>query len=221
MNELIPMNQLSPSKFDDDATFNSISTSTSYLPRLQLFGSNSEHVKCGRIPMAHYGLVLSKDRLEDLGDIVEVCPISFRPKAMRMKSDNSAPESFFDPKSPDFLKIKDSSKDQDSGCSYGPEFLLYIPSVQRFATYFMNSETSRRQAPELRALLRRGATLKVQLIKTTKYSWHGPVVTPCLSLFDVPPMEEVIRQKNKFDNPEDSDSEFNTEELDSEPSRVR
>lgn len=98
-----------------------------------------------------------------------------------------------------------------------PEFLLWVPNAQRFCTFFMSSKTSRRQAPELRALLGRGATLKVQFIETSRYSWHGPIVVPCSTPFtNLPNPVELKRQRDVFCNPEESSLEFDAEKLEAE-----
>ncbi len=104
---------------------------------------------------------------------------------------------------------------------YGPEFLVYIPSLRRFATYFMSSKTSRRQAPELNALKGRGATLKCKLIETPKYSWHGPVVTVCnTQLSNLPSSEDVEEQLGRFNNPDESSVEFNPTKIEEDAERA-
>lgn len=212
-NSMIPYTELSKSKYGDDAVFNELATSSDFLPRLQLFGSNSELVKRGKIPMAHWGVVIQKDQLEDLGEQVDCLPLSWRPKAMRLRNEGEAPLSYFNPKSGDFLTVQEESEIQDSGCSFGPEYLVYLPAVKRYATYFMNTKTARNQATELRALIGRGATLKVKLIEAPKYSWHGPVVTVCQTKFEVPSLEDMKKVLEKFNNPDDSSVDFDPKKL--------
>jgi hypothetical protein len=209
---VIPSDNLPLSKYGTDDVFGEVSTSSGWLPRLQLFGSNSDLVKQGKIPMAHYGLVLGQDQLEDLGEKVDVVPISWRPKAMRMKEGGS-PLSYFNPKSEEFLAAQRDSEVQDSRCMFGPEFLIWIPTLNRVATYFMSSKTSRRQAPELRARMGRAATLHVQFIKTAKYSWHGPTVTACSTPYPSPDLEKLKSFVDSFNNPEDSSVDFDPERL--------
>lgn len=169
--------------------------------------------------MAHYGLVLGKDQYEDLGAQVDVLPISWRPKAMRTTGGGdkgTLPVQYYDHALPEFKAIQVESEKPNSGCMFGPEFLLYIPSANRYATYFMSSKTSRRQAPELKALMGRGATLKVQYIETASYSWHGPVVTVCLTRFNVPELEEIKGHAERFNNPEPTNIEFDPAKLEAE-----
>jgi hypothetical protein len=221
MNDLIPAEEISTSKYGTQDNFTAIAVTSSYLPRLQLFGSNSEMCKTGKIPIAHYGLVVQKDQVEDLGAEVDVIPVSWRPKAMRITEGNAAPLSYYNPQTPEFLQTQKDSEQPNSGCMFGPEFLVYVPVMKRFALYFMSSKTSRRQAPELRALIGKGATLKTQFIKTPKYSWHGPTVTICNSQLDVPSMDEVRSQAEAFNDPEDSSIEFEPAKMEAEPERPR
>ncbi len=224
--ELISTNEFGISKYGSSEDFDLVATTSSWLPRLQLFGANSDPVKRGQFPMAHWGLVIQKDQLEDLGPEVDVLPISWRPKAMRMGDGNGNPVSYFNPRAQEFLDIQKDSEQQDSGCMFGPEFLIWVPSVRRFATYFMSSKTSRRQAPELRALMGQGASLEVQLIETQKYSWHGPVVKRVLGqISELPSLEDVKKYTSSFNNPEDSTIEFDPASLENKkedaPQRVR
>lgn len=213
--EIVPVANLAQSKYGTDDVFNEMASSSDFLPRLQLFGSNSEYVKRGLIKMAHYGLVVRKEQVEDLGDQVDVIPLSWRPKAMVMKKDGSPPLSYFDTNSTEFVDVqkKANSGEKDTGCSYGPEFLLYIPVAKRFVTYFMNTKTSRNQARELNNLKGKVATLKVKYIKNQSYSWHGPEILTSSATFDSPPSDEMNRQLHKFNNPEPFVQDSDTEEL--------
>lgn len=98
---------------------------------------------------------------------------------------------------------------------FGPEFLIWIPGAnpQSFATFFCGNKTMRREAPNLRGLIGRAATLKVTLIETKKYSWHGPVVVPCSTPFDLPDMEEIKAQVSRFNNPPEQDVEKAEEDV--------
>lgn len=210
MNQLIPVDKNEVSKYSTTEDFLAVSSAT-FLPRLQLFGANSELVKKGKFPMAHYGVVTQKDQAEDLGPEVEIIPIAWRPKAMRLID---TPVSYFNPKSEDFMSVQKDSEQPNSNCMYGPEFLIWIPALQRFGTYFMSSKTARRQAPELRALLGCGAVLGCQLIETKQYSWHGPTVKRAVGeITNLPSEDEVDRQRKTFNNPEESTIEFDPAKL--------
>ncbi len=191
-------------KFGDDA-FGEVSTSGKYLPRLQMYGSKSEQVTAGKIPMAHYGLVSGKDNIQDLGGSVNCIPIAWRPKAMDVGGDEII--TVFDHLDSEFKRIQADSEVANSGCMFGPEYLVWIPSARKFATLFMSSKTARREAPAIKERLGRPTTLVVELIKTKKFSWHGIVCQPCSTPFDLPDDEIVDEEVEKFNNPPKSEVE--------------
>lgn len=203
-NQLINVTEMGVSKHADDKTFDSMS-SGGFLPRLQLMGSSSTAVKEGKINQGHYALVRGKDQIEDLTKEVNVVVLAWRPQALEIGAETVL--SVYNPKHPDFSRIAEKSEEADSGCMYGPEFLVWVPSHKVFATFFMSSKTARREAPQLKGLLGRAATLKAQLIKAKKYAWHGPVVTPCSAPLDLPNMEEAQVEVNKFNNPPENETE--------------
>jgi hypothetical protein len=203
-NELINVSEMGVSKYADDKAFESMS-SVSFLPRVQLMGSGSNAVKEGKINQGHYALVTGKDKLDDLTKELPVLVLAWRPKAMEIGAENVI--SIYNPASAEFKRIAEKSEEPDSGCMYGPEFLLWVPSSRTFATFFMSSKTARREAPQLKGLMGKSALLKSQLIKAKKFAWHGPVVTPCSQPFDMPGMDEVKDQVQKFNNPPENETE--------------
>lgn len=202
--ELIPMGELGVAKFADEKTFEALS-SNAFLPRLQLMGSSSTAVKEGKISQGHYGLVRGKDQVEDLTKETNVIVLSWRPKALEIKE--SSVVSVYDPKSPEFKRITEKSEEPDSGCMFGPEFLVWVPSHRTFATVYMSSKTARREAPVVRGLMGKAATLKAQLIKAKKFAWHGMVVTPCSQPLDLPDLAQAKEETAKFNNPPSEETE--------------
>jgi len=203
-NELIPKEltggALTECSFDD-----LVSGGDSYLARLQLYGSKSDAVAENLIGMGRYGLV-KDDIIVDLGPELDVIIICYRAKALQISGDNIITE--HDPRSDIYQKIKELSKTKDSGCMHGPEFLVWIPSQEQFATYFASSKTARREAKKMEPLVGKAATLKCKLIETQRYKWHGPVIVPCSTPLDVPPIEDIQEQVEKFKNPPKSDIEI-------------
>lgn len=187
-----------PSRFDDDA-FGAVATSSKFLPRLQLFTSNSDPVKEGKIPMGTYGLVTGKDQITTLGDEVSVLVLAWRPKALDLGGDDIV--SSFDHNSDLFKSIQKQAEVPNSGCMFGPEFLVWIPSLETFATFFMGSKSMRRESPNVKALLGGPATLKVTLIKTPKYKWHNTITTKCSTPFNIPDLDDVLTHVEVFNNP--------------------
>ena len=104
-------------KYVSDEAFDAISMAGSYLPRLQLFGGNSDAVKEQKIPIAHFGLVRSKDQIDDMGASLDVIPVSIRFCAMRLEEGNVV--SVFNPEHPEFKQIQEDSELANSRCMYG------------------------------------------------------------------------------------------------------
>lgn len=186
-------------KYNSDDDFNHLSTTAGFLPRLMLMSSGSNLVKEGKINQGCYGLVRSKDQVDDLTKEVPCLPLAWRSKAMKITNDEVI--SIYDRKNSLFAEIVELSEVKDSGCMYGPEFLLWVPSAKCFATFYASSKTSRREAPQLRDKIGKPALLKIRLIKGKKYSWFGPVITACSASFGIPSVNEITEQVTKFNNP--------------------
>lgn len=202
MNQLIPTNAMDDKEL---VNFDSVtSNKTSYLPRLQLFGSKSDACAEGKIGIGRWGLV-NDDVITDLGVSTDVIILAFRPKALDTSSDTVINN--HDADSEIYATIREKSREKDSGCMYGPEFLVFVPSEDVFATYFASSATARREAKKLRVLIGCGVTLKCHLIEKGRFKWHGPIVLPCSAPLDVPDLTIVEVQKEKFRNPPVSDVE--------------
>lgn len=208
----------SVAKYVTEEDFQSIATSSKFLPRLQLFGSNSEVVKEGKVPVGVYGIV-NGDKIEVLGNEIRAWVISMRLKAMRTDTDPIV--AYYDPKSEQFQKIKAASEVENQGPLCGPEFLIYLPNEKKFVTFFMCSKTMRREAPNVKDLLKRAATFKITLIKNAKFSWHGPVVTACSVPLPQPDLEVLREVLTNFNNPPETEVEVIDEKAKAATSRDR
>lgn len=191
-------------KYNDEKTCSEIVTASSFLKRIQLFTGSSPTIAAGLIMPGHFGLVHTKDNIEDLGVAMDCLPIAWRFKAM---SFGEAVISVYNPKSDQFKDIMAKSDIPDSGCSYGLEFLIWLPVQKLFVSYFFNSKTSRRTAPDVKNNLGKPITIKSNLIKKPKQSWHGPVVVLCSTPFEMPDDDDVLDQATKFANPKESEVE--------------
>lgn len=215
-NSLIPTD-LTGGELAPKGTFSAIVAGGDYLPYLQLFGSKSDACAEGKIGIGRYGLVKDK-QITDVGAELDLVIVSWRSKAVQSGDDfiidynPEIDEASGEIRNPTFKRIVDLSTVRDSGCMYGPEFLLWIPSANTFATYHMNSKTGRREARNMEPLVGKAATLKCHLIEQGKYKWHGPVVTGCSTPIDPPPDEELRNQWTKFHNPPKSDVEVANDE---------
>ena len=197
---LIPAFQ---SKYDD-TDFQGVASGGKWLPRVQLFGSNSDAAKMGLIPIGTYGLVNGKN-LIPLGNEVDVLVVAWRPKAMEIGDGEVT--SAFNPKSALFKDLVAKSDEADSGCMFGPEFLVYLPGQKQFATFFMGNKSARREAPAVKSCIGKAATLKVTLASNKKYKWHTSVCVACSTPFDLPAIDEIKEKANEFCNPPDAASE--------------
>ena len=198
-------------------SFDSMVTGGDYLPRLQLFGSKSDACAEGKIGIGHYGLV-KDETITDLGVEIDIAIISWRSKAVQIDGDNVVvdhkPEIDKDGNitNPVFNKIVQLSRVKNSGCMYGPEFLVWIPNARVFAIYHMNSKTARREAKNMEPLLGKAATLKCHLIDNGRYKWHGPIVIPCSAPIEMPSEDKIRSEWTKFQNPPENDIETVEEE---------
>lgn len=191
---------------EDDSLFSEIASSVSFLPRIQLCGSNSQFAKEGKIGINRFAMVDNKEPI-DLGSTFDCLPIIHRYKALRIGEGSVM--NYYDPRSEAFKQIQVESEEQDSGCMFGPEFLLWVPSQKRFATFFFSSKSSRREAPALKTLMdsRRASTLTCKTVKGKKYVWVVPVPVPCSTPIELPELEEIKKEAESFANPKESEIE--------------
>ncbi len=170
---------------------------SSFLPRLQLFDSNSKPCKQKLVNQGHYGLVVNGN-VSDLGDEIKLFIVALRSKAMDL---NNGVRSYYDPTNIEFTRIQGRSKIKNSGCMCGPEFLVYMPDLRKFATFFMSSPTLKREAPNVKSQLGKACTLRSRLIDDGKYTWYGPVSSACSVPLDPPPADKMHAEIEKFKNP--------------------
>lgn len=187
-------------KYTDD-DFNKVVTA-GYFPRLQLMTAKSDECIAQRFPVNHYAFIRDQDYI-DLGETVDCLPIAWRPKALDV-SDRSTVISVFNPDSDEFKRIYSESGIQDSGCMYGPEFLIWVPQIKQFACLFMGSKSARRESGNIKNKLQQPITLKSKLIETAKYKWYSPVTTVCTTPFELPTIEALQDAVDKFNNPPES-----------------
>lgn len=180
----------------DMAVFNGLVEGSSF-KRFQLFGSSNDATKEGKIGMGHFGIVDGQE-LIDAGDSVDCLICDWRPKAMRLGDEMLV---LHDPEDEAFKKIVSEADVKDSGCMFGPEFMLWMP-VHGFVPYFLNNKSSRYEARAMAALVGKAATIKSVLVKGKEHSWHAPKVKPCSVPFDSLPAEDEFKAEiERFRNP--------------------
>lgn len=208
------------SKYGSEEAFAVVATSTQFLPRLQLYGANSEYVKEGKIGMGRWGLVRTKDQLEDQGPECNILAVSWRPKALEILKAQNEVLAIYNPQSLDFKRIASrADNEKDSGCMYGPEYLVFLPNsggLGDWATLFLGNKTNRREAPKVKARLGLMSTLKVHLIRNKQYSWHGPICVPCSVIPPIVGTEEfkiaLNKERDVFNQPPESEKELAPED---------
>ena len=191
-----------------DDMFDAIKTSGKYLPRLQLMTSNSGQCKAGEFPINHYARVADSD-YRDLGTSVDVFIGPWRPMALWDTPDGNMLISY-NPMIVDgrptgvFAEIQaEADKPGMTGAMYGPQFLLWVPSCQEFMTFFMASKTARRASTQVKALMGHPGTLGSKKIESKEHVWFGPTCVACSTPFEMPAAEELKRQVDGFNSPEE------------------
>jgi len=167
-----------------------------FIPRIQLYGANSNAVKDELITQGRYGYPVKKNEVVDLGKEVPCIPLSWHFKAMDFGEET--PIVTFDPKTDLFKEIQHRSDTEEmGGCVYGIEFLLFVPQEDcpDYVTYFLYSKSARRVAPAIRSYMGKAAVLKIDLVRKGKNAWHVPVVTQCSVPFDKLPDNEELNKK--------------------------
>jgi hypothetical protein len=213
---------------EDD--FNDLAKGGDFLGRLQLF-TKGEAINKRLIAPGQYGIPISADKVQVLGDAVDLLVLARRVKAMDM-SDRNAIITNYDRNSDVFKGIMERSEGEDSGCMYGPSFLVIERTTGKFLEFFCGSGSSRREAGNLYPFVPAEAkgnegeegyepargpgyvTLKANIAKSKngKFSWHVPVVLPCSTPFaKLPSLEKQLEEIRKFLNPKSDEVEESKE----------
>lgn len=196
-NELAIPEQQSSIAVSDEA-FKDLAKSSKFLPRLTLTAPLSDAVMEGKIGAGRWGLLDNKN-IDDLGPEIRGWVVALRLKAMDTKADPIV--SYYDANKPEFKTIAERSMVEKEGPLAGPEFLIYLPDHKQFCSLFMCSKTMRREAPNVKALLRKKITLKVTLITNKTHKWYGPVATPCSLELSLPEQKVLDKTLHDFMNP--------------------
>lgn len=194
--------------------FNDLAQASEFLQRLQLY-TKGKPIDKGLIRPGHYGIPISADEIEDLGDIIDVIPFTWKPKAIDM-TDKEAIIVTHDKQSDAFQRIRKAAQGKESNCMYGPSFLIFERSTAKFYEFFCGNKSGRGEAAKISPFLPlteeqikeknldqkpHGAlpmTLKVRLVEG-KFSYHVPVASKCSVPFDnLPKGEVILAEINKF-----------------------
>jgi hypothetical protein len=229
---LVPVDfsQLPATSMGSDDGFNDLAKGMDFLGRLQLF-SKGKAINKSLISPGSWGIPVSDDAVIDIGKSVDVVPFARRPKALDLH-DTEAIITNYDMESDEFKRIAAASGQQNSGCMYGPSFLVYERTTGRFLEWFCGSKSTRAEANKMYPFLRvteadiaarpdlkdtephdaEPFTMNIKLIDG-KWSYHVPVVVRCSTPFTrVPPIEKIIFEMDRFMHPVDAGIEKVDEE---------
>jgi hypothetical protein len=205
--ELVKKEETGLATVDTQKLLSLLKSDGDYLPRLALQTAAGQECKAGKFPINHYALI-QDDTMKDLGTEVSMRVLSVRALAMDL-SVAGAPVFCYDPKEDEngcttglFNDIESRSYVKDSKCMFGLDFLVYLPSVEKFATFYFGTKTSRRDAPAMMNHLGKSVTCSAKSIKHRIHGvyWSISVMT-CSEPLDLPDEAEVLKQIKKFQNP--------------------
>lgn len=200
-NELIPVSGMQ--KYDDKAFELANKSANTYLDRLQFMTSNSEKCKSGEFPINNFARVASQV-YKDLGKEVDAIILAWRPKAVEL---GDSPVTSYDPESEVYLDIAERSNDQNSGCMYGTEFLLWLPNENVFVTFYATGKTGRKEASHIRQFVGHGVTFIGKKCENSKYTWYTASVRECNSITNIPTADQYSPIVDKFNNPPENEVE--------------
>lgn len=184
-----------------------------FLGRLQLINSQSKFVGLNKIQAGHYGIPGAGDTIEDLGDTVDIMVYAVRDQAMDLSGEK--PIAVFDVDDPLFQDIVERSEIKDSGCVYGPAFLVFERNSGRFLEFFMGNKSARYEAGNMEVFLPIGeeaaaelgikarepqaCTLSAHFIERPRQAWYAPKVGKCSTPFtNLPAVEDIVAEITKF-----------------------
>ena len=186
-----------------------------FLSRVQLY-TKGKAINHGLVMPGEYGIAESEDQITRLGKSMDVVPLAFRAKAIDL-SDTDSIVSSFDLNSDEFKRIQDASTTENSGCMWGPSFLFFERSTERFLEWFCNNDSARREAGKVGPFLPKDGqvhamTMGSRVAEKKTYSWHVPTIAECSTPIKLPPADEVAREIERFLNPPKASAEKATTE---------
>ena len=215
---------------EEIAALDNLSQGSDFLKRIQLY-SKGKHVDKKLVEAGNFGIPLSTEKINQLGETIDVLIIERRAKAIDM-SDLENLIITYDSTSDEFMRIESASTTKDSGCSYGPSYLVFERVTGKFYEFFCGSKSARIESsainaylPVTEAMIEAGVTdekkvrgpkpctLRAHLIETPRFTWHVPQAEDCLTPFaKLPNVEQIAEEVNKFRNPDEPELEVVSED---------
>ena len=217
---LVPVNfvdQLPSTQLGSDADFDGIAKSSDFLPRLQLF-TKGKAVNRKLVGPGNYGIPVTDEEVTDLGDEIDILPLARRPKAIDLKDVENI-VAVYDVGDPEFKRIQTQSAEKESGCMYGPSFLVFERGTGQFLEFFCGTKSSRTEAKRIFAYLPLSqamidanpeladqephnalpVTMKSRLVEKGQWSWHVPIAVKCSTPFtSLPTAAKIVAEITKF-----------------------
>ena len=189
-----------------------------YLPRIQHLSTGScKLVSEGKAKVGSYALV-DGSNVTDLGKEINVIPLCKLNKGVNTTEGGS----FFAP-SEEYNRCVEAVEASgfDSGCMYGPFYLLFLVDTEQFVELFLTNVSGRNEETNIDSFLPvnadaaakhgiearapRAATLSSKEVTSKRgkksYTYNVPVTNECTTRLNVqnpPTQEDVISQCNKF-----------------------
>ena len=181
-----------------------------YAQRIQL-ASKGKLVDSGTVKPGNYAII-DGDSATDIGSEVDVIPIAVLDKALDTSC--NPPEVYFGRGTPKYVDVSTRANTPDSGCMYGPVFLVVERKTGKFFEIFFNNKSGRSEAAKLYEFLPIGqaqakacnvqprapqpASLTSKYVESKRnksWKWHVPVIKPSTATFAVIPTKEALIEK--------------------------
>lgn len=199
-----------------------------FLPNLKFLANDMcGEVKAKKAKAGHWCLV-EGDTVTDLGESIVCIPFVRLDKAIDNNPDDAIVA--FGVETEEYVRIADEvdADGYDSGCMYGPCFLMYCVDLERFVSCWLYSKSARNEGDNISVFLpvakeheteecparpARPATLGAREVTSTpknakgekgkkSYTYNVPTTEECTSELqlegDPPTPEELVAECNKF-----------------------
>lgn len=203
---------LSTQTAEDLKALDAMTSSSSFLQRMQLYSKGKSGASGTIIDGGHFGIPRSSDDIVDLGKSVDMLVIARKAKAIDMSDTDNIIVSN-SPSDAEFKRIVDlADNTRDSGCAYGPTYLVYERSTSSFYELFMGNKSGRYASAKINEFLPSVGedgtpnfptmTLTSEYITKGKWNWFAPKPTAGLTAIDIPNAEALKSEIERFMKPE-------------------
>lgn len=177
-----------------------VAKSKEWLGYIEQAAVNNKQVVKGIKASGHFYHCIRKDEQIDLGKEFDALVCGSRPKAIDFRNMEKI-LSYYNVKDEGFQKVKDLSGTKDSGCMFGPAFLLWIPKANVFSEYLYANISAKNQAGITQDLMDKWVTYKHKAADNAKGAWNTFTVTPCSMKGEAPDPKRFAAVMHDWDNP--------------------